>query len=540
MSETAETPIDPIVLSHFTLALLANLKAIKPRIKPDDVSKIQVSQTVSLVALIYEKIRNAIEYREDHLIRRAAIERIIKRRLMLNPEGRGEAENVLREVLWARYFSSGSLGGQDLVKIQAIIDKYIFIKKTIITGRDVETQQYLAEFLIQMLTCEIEETLSPEDASQYSSFTFFIYQVMRKKIKIEGLSDDQRDAYFLAALERTYRKSDMPYQRYHLFITFYKPVGDYTTPELKDLSNKLPKIFLKIDETLNNSFVDSLMRYTRKQLPSFLILFSVVNDKFKEIMPILGDKNKLWSEVEQTCREKYQQLSSRVRTLAVRSFIYIFLTKMIFALILEVPVSKYIYGDVNLRSVIINSVFPPILMLLIVSFFKVPGEDNTKNIFNRIVNVIDRDTTFETSVSYIPKKSRVKKPMLIFGFTIFYTLTFMVTLSLIYEGLSYIDFNLISMSVFVFFVSIVSFFSYRIRQIVNLYRLEEKEGVLTPVIDFFFMPILSLGKFFSGGLARLNFLIFVFDFLIEAPFKLIFEVVEEWISFVRKRKDEII
>ena len=179
-------------------------------------------------------------------------------------------------------------------------------------------------------------------------------------------------------------------------------------------------------------------------------------------------------------------------------------------------------------------------MLLIVSFFKVPGEDNTKNIFNKIVNIIDRDTTFETSVSYIPKKPRVKKPMLIFGFTIFYTLTFMVTLSLIYEGLSYIDFNLISMSVFVFFVSIVSFFSYRIRQIVNLYRLEEKEGVLTPIIDFFFMPILSLGKFFSGGLARLNFLIFVFDFLIEAPFKLIFEVVEEWISFVRKRKDEII
>ena len=143
MSETAEvpseTPIDPIVLSHFTSALLDNLKAIKPRMKPDDVSKIHVSQTVSLVALIYEKIRNAIEYREDHLIRRAAIERIIKRRLMLNPEGRGEAENVLREVLWARYFSNGSLGGQDLVKIQVIIDKYIFIKKTIITRESINS-----------------------------------------------------------------------------------------------------------------------------------------------------------------------------------------------------------------------------------------------------------------------------------------------------------------------------------------------------------------------------------------------------------------
>lgn len=130
--------------------------------------------------------------------------------------------------------------------------------------------------------------------------------------------------------------------------------------------------------------------------------------------------------------------------------------------------------------------------------------------------------------------------MLIFGFTVFYSITFIVTLTLIYEVLSLMEFNIISMVVFVFFVSVVSFFSYRIRQIVNLYRLEEKEGVLTPIVDFFFMPVLSLGKFFSSELSRLNFLIFVFDFLIEAPFKLIFEVIEEWISFVRKRKEEII
>jgi hypothetical protein len=54
------------------------------------------------------------------------------------------------------------------------------------------------------------------------------------------------------------------------------------------------------------------------------------------------------------------------------------------------------------------------------------------------------------------------------------------------------------------------------------------------------MPILSIGKFLSQEIARLNFFIFIFDFLIEAPFKFIFEIIEEWISFVRKRKEEII
>ena len=44
----------------------------------------------------------------------------------------------------------------------------------------------------------------------------------------------------------------------------------------------------------------------------------------------------------------------------------------------------------------------------------------------------------------------------------------------------------------------------------------------------------------TTGERILGFFIFIFDFIKEAPFKLIFEVVEEWISFVRKRKEEII
>ncbi len=105
----------------------------------------------------------------------------------------------------------------------------------------------------------------------------------------------------------------------------------------------------------------------------------------------------------------------------------------------------------------------------------------------------------------MPKKTRVRKPVLIFGFTIFYSLTFLITLSFIYEILTYLNFNLISQIIFIFFVSVVTFFSYRIRQIVKELRLEEKESIFTPFIDFFFMPILSLGKFFSQEIARLNF-----------------------------------
>ncbi len=529
-----------IKLSKFTLALISNLTSIKPKIRPDDLSKLTVSRTVSFFAIVYEKIRNAVEYHEDHLIRRSAIERIVRRRLMINPEGKGEAENILRELLWARYFDSDTIGGKDINDIQQIIDKCLLLRKLTIAGREAQSQQYLTQFIIDLLTCEIEETLNPEGTARNASFTYFTYQVLRGKIKLEGLTDNQKDAFFLAALERAYRRSDKPYQRYHLFTTFYKPIRDYNQEEIHDLATKLPTLAKKVDEMINNPYVDNLTRFARRQLPPFLILFEVMKSKINNLEGYLTNKTNLWNEIDQTCREKYQQISKRLRLLAVRSFVYIFLTKMLFALILEYPVSKYVYGEVNNTSIIINSIFPPILMLIIISFFRPLGESNTKKIFTRIIEIIDADKSFETGVAFMPKKPQQKKPVLIFGFTIFYSFTFFVTLFLIYELLTFLNFNLISQFIFIFFVSLVTFFSYRIKQIVNEYRLEEKESILSPVGDFFFMPVLALGKFFSGGLAKLNFFILIFDFIIESPFKFVFEIVEEWISFVKKRKEEII
>src|SRR3990167_2091358 len=88
-----------IVLSNLTNRLVKAVEEIKEKSPIDEYSKLTVSQTVSFLALVYEKVRNAIEYREDHLIRRAAIERILRRRLSMNPEAKNEAENVLRDSL---------------------------------------------------------------------------------------------------------------------------------------------------------------------------------------------------------------------------------------------------------------------------------------------------------------------------------------------------------------------------------------------------------------------------------------------------------
>jgi len=378
--EEKKPKFPPTKLSNFTKALLESLKLIKPRSRPDDISQISVSQTVSFLALVYERVRNAVEFREDHLVLRAAIERIIKRRLSINPEGKGEGENLLRELLWARYFDNGSLGGEDISKTQQILDRYLLLRRQIISGRPPDVQQYLGEFLLALLTCEIEETLKPASASKQANFTFFVYQVLRGKVRIEGITESQKDSFFLSAIEKVYAKSDKPYQRYHLFITFYKRLQEYSLNDLKDISSKLPVIFKKIDDIITSPYVDTLTKFIRKQLPPFIILFEIIKNKFSESASIITDRDKLWEEVDQTCREKYQQLGTRIRNLAIKSFIYILMTKMVFALILEYPLSLYVYGEVNMKSIAINSLFPPILMAVILLFFRVPGDERTEEL----------------------------------------------------------------------------------------------------------------------------------------------------------------
>jgi len=529
-----------ISLSTVTNNLLGAFHSIKQKPQTDEFTKLSVSQTVSFLALVYEKVRNAIEYREDHLIRRAAIERILKRRLSLNSEAKGEAENILRELMWARYFPNGSLGALDIQEIQHILDRYIDIRKQLLTGRIYKTKAFLAEFLLQLVTAEIEEHLSPAISQQEADFGYYIFQTLKDKVKIEDVQTEQKDTYLFIAIEKAYRKSDQAYQRYHLFRLFYKPLANYTNDEISSLIPKLSDIFHKIDSLIKNPTVEKLVRFTRKQLPPFLIMFSLFRENKEKIDEILVNKSMLWTYVEKIAREKYALVRSRLNILAFRSLIYIFITKMLFALILEVPVSQYLYNEVNYWAIGINSLAPPLFMLLIILSVSVPGEDNTKRLFLRIVDIIDKDSTFEKSIAFITKKVKNRRPVLAFGFTFLYVSTFIVTLYLIHLGLKMMNFNILSEALFIFFISVVAFFAYRIKQLANMYRLTEKGSFFSPIFDFFFMPILSMGKIFSEGVSKINFFIVIFDFIIEAPFKLIIEVIEEWISFVRLKKEDII
>jgi hypothetical protein len=255
---------------------------------------------------------------------------------------------------------------------------------------------------------------------------------------------------------------------------------------------------------------------------------------------LLEDREKLWQQVNEVCSAKYSEIAKKLKAAAFRSIVYIFFTKMIIVLLVELPLSQFIFGEVHFLSLGINTLFPPLLMGLIVSFINPPSDDNTKRIYNRIIDIVDKDPSFETSKISFDLSNKSRRPTLLFIFSIIYVVVFYLIFTTIYFALNMLNFNLLSKVIFMFFASVVAFFGYRIRQTPKEYILESRNNPLVSLITFIFLPVIYVGKVLSKEIGRFNVFIILFDTLIEAPFKVFIDIFEEWSRFMKARKDELI
>lgn len=530
----------PIEISKYTQALI-KIWQTSERKAGGSVSKISVSQTVSFMAFLYEKLRNAVEFKEDHLIRRASIERILKRRMILNENGRYVAEPLIKELLWARYYENNTISEDKIGQIQSIIDKYFYLRNELSRGRSSKVQEELGKFMLEVLSCEIEEKLSPNPKRE--AFTNFVYQIMRPQIAtFENSDESERDVQVYIAVEKAFGHSDLPLIKYHLLKLM---IPDITEMSWKSSGNILPtvlEVYQRISESIKHPLADKIRNMVRKQMPPFLILRDIFLENSKTISGILSNSKKLKYKVDELCRRRYDESRSKLRRTAVRSFIYILLTKVVFALLIEIPYDLYIVKAISYIPITINVLFPPLFMTLIILTVTIPGDDNTKKIYQMIEGIITTDPIEDTTKATIVTK-KAKSRGFIFStlFTTLYLTTYFISFGTIIYLLSYMKFSPVSQGIFIFFLTLVTFFAFRVIQITQEYQVVEKESMITPIFDFFFLPVIRVGQWLSGEvLTKFNVLIIIFDFIIEMPFKAIVEVFDEWIRFMKLKKEEII
>ncbi len=516
------------------LSKLANLLITsfeKEEIKKQTKHGINVSRFISEIATWYEKFRNAMDYREEEVVRRAAIERILNRRFLFGGDGEKIAPALIRELLWARYFPEASISDEDIQKVAQKIDLYLALRKHLLTMRlnlKVDTLIY------QLLSSDLETMLNK--SKDMDLISNFIYYILRRHIIIKDDSEENRDIQVFIAVRRGFAKDDLAFLRYHLFEQFFGPLNESNLPKIVE---NFSKGYKEITRQLNYPLKERILSYVKKELPPFLIFAEILRRERVNARSLIENTEEFQKRVFAVSEARYKTITSKVRTAIVRSVIFILLTKVLFAFTVETTYDNLVLGRIAWNSLIINIVVPPLLMVIASLFIRTPDINNTKRIYERIKSILfvdDPDLDRPLSLSLKPDN---KHPILNFAFTFLWWVAFVVSFGLIVYTLSRLDFNIASIGVFIFFIAIISFFTYRIAQTAHSYTVPARQSFFTPITDFLFMPIIRVGRRLSEGLSQINIFLYVFDYLIETPFKQLFGFLEQWFFFLQTKREEL-
>lgn len=511
----------------------------------NDIPKIKVSELISRLAFYYEKIRNSVDYKEEYLLRKNSILRNLKRQIVLEGSlktinAEEVAKNLLLELIRAGYLPNNKLPEAKIGEIAFIIKKYLGLKLFGLPKiTDEKSKNKISRWIFTLAAAEIEEKLNVNPVMQTAISN--LYELLSEHIVLpEGSAyKPDREIQTYLSIHRIFMKFDDDMLEF-LLLKYYNANWDKAgDQEIKYLADRLEAVKSEIDAQMNHPLAAQLNKIVNRYAVYFTILNDVIdNDPVGVYEGFKSDPKAFPGLIKKFTQKRYQAAKVKLRRAAVRSIIYIFLTKMVLAFILEVPVTLWLGEILNYTSLTINIIFPPLLLFLIVLFTRMPSEANTKKIIQGIEEIVFKEK--ERKEPIVLRQPLKRRQGINAVFTIIYAITFFITFGLVIYFLDKIHFTFVSIIIFLFFLTLVSFFSLRIRKVAKeMYIVEGRENIFSFIMDFFYVPIIEVGKWLNEKFSRINFFVFVLDFIIEAPFKIFVDIAEEWTKYVKERKEEI-
>lgn len=511
----------------------------------DDIPKIKVSELISRLAFYYEKIRNSVDYNEEYLLRKDSILRNLKRQIAIEGSlkavnAEDVAKNLLLELIRAGYLPNNKLPETKIGEIAVVISKYLNLRLFGLSKIDNEKiRDKIGKWIFNLAAAEIEEKLNVNIVAQTAIGN--IYELLSEHIALpdNSIYKSDREIQTYLSIYRIFMKFDNDMMEFLLLKYYNADWAKAGDQEIKYLANRLEAVKSEIDAQINHPLTAQLNKIVSRYAVYFTILNDVVSDNPVGVYEGFKNDPKAFPRlVKKFVQKRYHEANIKLRRAAARSIIYIFLTKMILAFILEAPATLWLGEVFNYNSLAINIGFPPLLLFLVVLFTRTPSEANTQKIVQGVEEIvfIEKERKEPIVLRQPSKRSQGVNAV----FAVIYAITFFITFGLVIYFLDKIHFTFVSIIIFLFFLTLVSFFSLRIRKVAReIYIVENKESIFNFIMDFFCVPIVEVGKWLNEKFSRINFFVFVLDFIIEAPFKIFVDIAEEWTKYVQERKEEI-
>jgi len=536
-------------LSQSTQKLIEQYQVWYRSLQPNkEISTIHVDEVASKVAAFYEKIRGIIDWKEEHLLKRGAIERILKRKFLIqmdigseNPPKKLFAESLVLELIRGGHFPNDTIEEFKINEVQTAINKYIFIlRHPVLEQKNSKLQLY--SWISGIAACEIEEILSP--SLKERSLIMYMFESMKDSIKlnegiikINAVGEKEKNIQVYIAVQRALFRLDTPVISYQLLKYWYPEWRNFSENQINELAKNIYLIQNKIKKELNNPLADKFYQICEKYDTPYLILGDIISADPMKIESKISEPENFESLIRKAYNKRLKTLKSRLGRAAFYSTLSIFLTNIISLLAIEIPFTKYVTGSFNFLAVGIDVLGPTFLMAFLVVTIKPPQKENLgRAIMEDMKIAYKREKKDVYEIKSFPKRGFIVNAII----DLLYIVIFGLFLALIIWGLYKINFPPFSYIIFIIFLSLIAFAGAKIKERAKeLQIIEEKETFFHFIIDPFAIPVIQLGKWLTVRWKRYNIIAAFFSALIDMPFMVFIEFLEQWRYFIKEKKEKI-
>ncbi len=523
--------------------------------KKASLSPIRVDELASRVAKFYEGLRRIIDWKEEHLVRRTAIERILKRSLLPEISGfnvldaKKLAEPLVLELIRSGYFSNGKIPQDKIEQVEAVLARYIYV----INHNPMIANSHLADnlkvkqkinfftWVLEIAACEVEQTMDP--AYKQNALLNLMTNTMYTRIKLvpkDKLSEQDKLIQIYIAVQRTLFSMDDPFISYNLMKIHYPTwfAGEQATIEWfaaninqvqetleTDLNHPLSKYFYSLCERLDASY-----------LTVSDVADRAIQEK-KDLLLSFQDEELLEPLIDEVYDAREATLKGRLMRSAIYSTLSIFLSSIASYIIFEGPVAKFVHGNFSPFALAVDIAVPTAIMFFLVSIIKPPPKkSNLPKLKEEVKKVIFKEYESDTIVINFNKKTNI---ILRSIFLLISLAAGSVTAFGIYSVFKWGRVPWTSLYIDTITVGMIIFAAMGIRDKSKEMSVEEGGRLVDFIIDLFTIPLAKVGQWFARVWREYNIFSIFFTVLVDTPFSVLIGIIEDWRGFLKDAKNEI-
>lgn len=351
------------------------------------------------------------------------------------------------------------------------------------------------------------------------------------------MTDKEKEIQIYIAVQRALFNLDPAVISYHLLKYRYPDWKNLSLEKLEEITKNIYPIKESLKKDLNHPLADKFYQITEKYDTPYLLLGDVLSEDFS-FKENISRPEYLEKTITRAYQKRVKTLKKRLGRAAFYSTLSIFLTNIVSLLLVEIPFNKWVTGYFfNFFAMGIDILVPTLIMFFLVVTIKPPQKENLPRVIMEAMKIVyskEKKDTYE--IKTFRKKNIVFSSII----NLFYLIGFLAILSLIIWGLYKVNFPPLSYIIFIIFLSLIAFAGAKIRsRSKELQVIEEKETIFHLIIDPFAVPVIQLGKWFTIKWKRYNIIAVFFSALIDMPFTVFVEFIEQWRYFLKEKKEKI-